>query len=350
MTMEWPSNETISRVELLIQACAGPMTQLVRPTPLAGALQIATLQALKIHKKHPQREEELTSLLLGACVISAQWVQQHLGPGLPTHGLDWGQYDKYGANPDSEGSTGADFALLITFSENFARASVFQAKVSDSVTDVKIHRIAPFRTTNVITGQAMWPEPQTLRLVEYGLKTITSNNEADLDWIHYCAYAPGSFFCFPLSQALGLIAGYRGTKARADKVLKQLHEDNSAAAGISKLLKDEAEKLYSAHGRDRVFKNVHSLELIHLLAGGASIKPNMKAPGWLNLEGADAIDNFRNTFSQDVQVVELSGLSPTGPSAEADIVSHLDQALAQYSPAMDFNPASKPNLGKPSRP
>lgn len=49
MTIEWPSDEIISRVEQLVEACIGAIDQPIRPTPLAGALQIATFKTLRAH-------------------------------------------------------------------------------------------------------------------------------------------------------------------------------------------------------------------------------------------------------------------------------------------------------------
>ncbi|CAD1789472.1 MULTISPECIES: hypothetical protein [Xanthomonas] len=282
-------------------------------------------------------------MLSGAYASSVSWILRCLEIW-QSHGLDLIPYDKYGASPISEGSTGADFSLLIRFSDEFARVSVFQAKVSDSIDEVDVHRIAPFRAASKKAPEKL-PEPQALRLVEYGLSLIASKNEDDLNWIHFCAYAPNSFFCIPLSQALTLITSYRGTQAAITKDLQDFRKEKSGENNLSTLLRNKARQLYGTRKTTILRRDSHTLELIHLLAAGASIKPDLKAPGWLNLNSAAEIKNFKDTCPQEVQLIELSGSPSPSPSPSLEIVGNLNQAAKCYTTEINFNPIPTPGAG-----
>lgn len=352
MTMPWSSEETLSRVEHLVEACIGPVQQLIRPTPLAGALQIATFQILRAHVQSPQREEELTSMLLGAYVTATEWVLKLIDSG-PGPSLNWGQYDKYGGSAESEGSTGADFALLVCFSDSFARASVFQAKVSEDVNRVSVHRIAPLRLPSAGAETTRLPEPQTLRLVDYGLMTISSTDANDLHWMHYCAYSPTSFFCIPLTQASNIITEYRETKIDADVALDKLYNDNKHTRGLSTLLKQQAGLLYKDHQDASISRCGKTRELIHLLAAGAATEPDPEkpVPGWLTLTSAAAIGSFKKTFSKDVKIVELDATAAPSPSPAAEIVKHLNSAVSHYAQSFQIErPRNSSIGGGPAKP
>ncbi|WP_349812385.1 hypothetical protein [Xanthomonas hortorum] len=341
MSTEWPSSDVLLRVEQLINACIGPLDQHVRPTPLAGALQIATFQILKTHLEAPQQEEDLTSMLLGAYVSATTWVLEILESG-ESAGLTWGHHNKHGSSDKSEGSTGADFSLLIKFGDEFARAAVFQAKRSDSDDTVGIHRIAPYRAQTRKQPERL-PEPQMLRLVSHGLKISASTDESDLDWLHYCAYGPTSFFCIPLTQATQTLVNYRLTKTTADAALLQFQTDNSEDPSLHGKLKAEGERLYKNHRNDAMRRDEHTRELLHLLASGASSEPESEydVPGWLTLRTASAIGGFVESFSNDVKIVELNGSSAPGPTADATIINQLNDALKSYkSPASSVRSAS----------
>lgn len=336
MSTEWPSSETFTKVKHLINACIGPINQHFPPTPLAGALQIATFQILKAHIEKKQQEEDLTSMLLGAYISATSWILNVIESGSSGE-LTWGHHNKHGSSAKSEGSTGADFSLLIKFGNNFARAAVFQAKCSDSDTTVQIHRIAPYRAASRKEPERL-PEPQMLRLVSHGLKIIASTDERNLDWLHYCSYGPTSFFCIPLTQATSNLVRYRQTKHMADTVLLQFKADNLSDRSLRGKLKIEAERLYKGHLAEEMERGDHARELLHLLAAGASLKPKDDVPGWLTLRTASAIGGFVETFSNDVKIVELNGRSAPNPTSNATIISKLNDALKNYDSA-----ASSPN-------
>lgn len=339
MSTEWPSSEVILRVEQLIHACIGPLDQYVQPTPLAGALQIATFQIMKAHLAHPQQEEELTSMLLGAYVSAATWVLEVL-ESRESAGLTWGHHNKHGKSGQSEGTTGADFSLLIKFGDEFARAAVFQAKCSDSNDRVFVHRVAPYRAATPKTS-ARLPEPQMLRLVSHGLKISASTEESKLDWLHYCAYGPTSFFCTPLTQATQTLVDYRQTKVSADVALLQFLADNLKDPSLDEKLKKEGGRLYKDHRGEVMKRDEHTRELLHLLAAGSSFKPDGDVTGWLSLRTASAIEGFVETFSSDVKIVELNGRSAPAPTAEAAMINQLNDALKSYkSPVSSVRPAS----------
>lgn len=346
MSMEWPDEETSRRVAHLISACAGPIDQLNMPTPLSGALQIATYQILKSHGESRMREEEITSRLSGAYASSTTWVLECL-QAWQTHGLDLFPYDKYGTSKNSEGYRGADFSLLIRFGNDFARACIFQAKVTESANEVWVHRIAPFIAAKDGLPEKL-PDPQTLRLAEYGLELSSSCAEEDLDWIHLCAYSPSSFYCIPLNEALSLITSYKKTRSAIAPELQKYREDNRNERKISSLLRHEAERLYRSYDGFALSRTAHTIELVHLLAAGASIKPDLKAPGWLNLASADEIRDFKEKCPPEVRIIELSGSAAPSPSPSHLILDSLNQARAGYPSTMDFNPVQ--NLNATARP
>ena len=344
MSTEWPSSDVLLRVEQLINACIGPLDQHVSPTPLAGALQIATFQVMKAHIAAPQQEEDLTSMLLGAYVSATAWVLEIL-ESRENAGLTWGHHNKHGNSKNSEGSTGADFSLLIKFDDEFARAAVFQAKCSNSDYEVGIHRIAPYRAKTLKQPERL-PEPQMLRLVSHGLKIAASKQESDLNWLHYCAYGPSSFFCIPLTQATQTLLDYRLTKPTADAALLKFQADNLEDPLLHGWLKKEGERLYKDHRHAAMKRDGHTRELIHLLALGASSEPDSDVPGWLSLKTASAIGGFVESFSNDVKIIELDGRSAPGPTADAKIISQLNNALKSYPSPESPVPAPPP---KPRR-
>lgn len=334
MTEDCPDDSISARVEHLISAVIGPVHQLVRPTPLAAALQIAAFRILQAHAQQPQQEEEITSMLLGAFINSIDWVAHCLesthGPG-----LSWAQHSKYGSDVSSEGSTGADFSLKITFGENFARAGVFQAKLAACNNTVNIHRIAPYREDVNSDEPAMLPEPQALRLLVHAENIAESVAMSHIDWIHYCAYGPTSFFCIPLSQAEDIILDYKAMKLPADAaLLKLLKLLNAIGKGsVAGPLKRRAEVLYRNRHRRPLVRNEATCELIHVLAVGASTPPGDDAPGWLNLCSADEIEKFRKTFSKDTEFIELDGNAHPSPNPSSNLIEHLNEQAHGYAMA-----------------
>ncbi|MCC5095370.1 MULTISPECIES: hypothetical protein [Xanthomonas] len=282
-------------------------------------------------------------MLLGAFIGSTDWVLDCLDSGSPP-GFAWGQYSKHGSSKKSEGSTGADFALIIRFSDDIARASVFQAKRSDSNNIVNVHRIAPFRAAKRPNDIIKLPEPQILRLLSYGLEVAQSKNESDLDWLHYCAYGQSSFFCAPLNQAAGIISNYRNIKTEADKELEKLHYDKIKSSSLSGILKERARIIYKDCAGSSMTRNGATRELIHLLSVGASTFPEDSALGWLKLDSASAIDGFIKTFASEVNIVELRGTMHPKPSADATIINHLNNAAKNYVTASPTSGAK----GKPA--
>lgn len=268
-------------------------------------------------------------MLLGAFINSIDWVAHCLesthGPG-----LSWAQHSKYGSDVRSEGSTGADFSLMITFGENFARAGVFQAKLAACNNTVNIHRIAPYREDVNSDEPVMLPEPQALRLLVHAENIAGSVATSDIDWIHYCAYGPTSFFCIPLSQAEDIIIDYKTMKPSADAALLKLL--NATGKGpIAGPLKRSAEVLYRNRHRRPLVRNEATCELIHVLAVGASTPLGDDAPGWLNLYNAVEIEKFRKTFSKDTEFIELDGNAHPSPNPSSNLIEHLNEQAHGYA-------------------
>ena len=105
------SNVQGASVTSLVNQRVGALTQIIKlPTPLAGALQVAVIEALAINAISKLEEEEMTAAFIGAMAATVPWFADAFPTEL-TPGFDWHKYSKSGRGETSEGSTGADFAL-----------------------------------------------------------------------------------------------------------------------------------------------------------------------------------------------------------------------------------------------
>ncbi|MGY4881106.1 hypothetical protein EI541_07425 [Xanthomonas citri pv. eucalyptorum] len=328
----------------------GDIEQIAPPTPISGALQLAVLEVMAKNAQNSLHEEEVTTLIWGSSLGAVSWFSTAFCD-FPTPGFDWGQYNKYGKQPNSEGSTGADFCLLIRFSEAHARAAILQAKQAISKDQIGVHRVSPLRE-----AEKKLPEPQILRLVDHGVARLSAigvanTNHAALDWVHYCGYWTTSFFCIPLSSVEDVILGYKRSKESVQKTLSKRYEEMAHLPSRSRAILREAVNLWQAHEHDTIERNSSTKELVHLLALGASTPWDNLCPGWLHLEGKDAIEDFATSTSTLMQVMTVNAghspepstdpapdAAPSGPAHTRSAVGFANQQRSQ----LDTTPYNTP--------
>ncbi|MDT7826862.1 hypothetical protein [Xanthomonas hortorum] len=305
------SNAQEVSVTSLVNQRVGPLNQIITPpTPLAGALQVAVIEALTINAVSKLEEEEMTAAFIGAMAATIPWFADAFPTEL-TPGFDWHKYSKSGRGETSEGSTGADFALLIRIGFDTARVAVFQAKQTSNDGSVNIHRMSPNRP-----AEGKLPQPQILRLAEHGLRALPNRSSvSSLTWVHYAAYENENCFCIPLSSITTVVDSYIDMdnsinlklKERVDKLIEDKHPRLAEAA------KEIACELWADHERRSINRNSDSLDLVHLLTIGASTPWGFDAPGWLPLDGKTAIDGFVQRTSGSLRLIEAYVALPPTP-------------------------------------
>lgn len=334
MQNNWPDKKTSERVQSLIEGRVGPLQPLVDPTPLSGALQVAVIQAISLASDGRLDEESITTSLLGGMQATVPWFAD-LFEKAATPAFKWARYSKNSSEPTGEASTGADFAFIIHFSDDAARAAIFQAKRSKNESNLKIHQISPVR-------EGKHPQPQILRLRDSGLSHLPSNATLEnLHWVHYCGYMKSSFFCRPLSALKDLLLEYESRSEDIDRDLDAYRSNLTTNKNIDQQVLAEAKRLWAAQEERVVDRSEPIIELAHLLALGAATPWGTPVGGWLTLESEKAITAFRDTASAVMTVAEATaGHSPdmvNDPNATAtssnpflSVVEHLNQQA--YAP------------------
>lgn len=324
MSAPWPDARCSERVKAFLHNRVGDLYHTIDPTPLSGALQLAAIEIQAKHSQNPLGEEDFTASLLGSFAATIPWFESAFECDFIPD-VDWLKYSKHSKSPQGEGSTGADFALLIHLSKQHARAAIFQAKLCEN-DFIKVHQISPARIK-----EGKLPQPQILRLVEHGLDVMGGMRTiAELDWIHYCGYASLSSFCIPLSDLNALIAEYRQADSRIRPQLEQSIADLSDKSGEprSRETKQAAIKLWHAFDEKTVKKNDQAANLIHLLADGAATPPEQKTCGWLSLEG-NSINDFVKKTSGIMRVFQARASSPS-PAAESALTAVAAEANESF--------------------
>ena len=327
MSALWPDARCSNRVRALLQSRAADLHHIIEPTPLSGALQLAAIEIQAIHSQTPLGEEDFTASLLGSFAATIPWFEHVFEPEFMPP-LDWAKYSKGSTDPRGEGSTGADLALLIHISEQYARAAIFQAKPCEGDI-VKVHRISPGRGK-----EGKLPQPQILRLVDHGLDVMGEKRIiSDLSWIYYCGYASLSSFCIPLSSLNALIAEYRKADLQIQPQLKKSIAELTGDSGeiLSSKTKEAARKLWSAFNAKAARKNEETVELVHLLADGAATPPEQEARGWLPLRG-NSISEFIEKTSGVMPVFQAkaSGPSPDTGLAMDVVVAEINKSFESH--------------------
>lgn len=311
MMSGWISNADGVNVSELVDQRVGALIQIITPpTPLAGALQVAAIEALSINAMSGLEEEEMTAAFIGAMAATIPWFADAF-PTVFTPGFDWHKYSKSGRGITSEGSTGADFALLIRLDHEVARAAVFQAKPTSKDGSVDVHRISPNRP-----AEGKLPQPQILRLADHGLRLMPEGALAsDLTWVHYAAYQSESCFCIPLSSVESVITAYRTSDKSIRPKLNNYIAELSLANNprMADAAKAFASKLWADHNTRTIARNSLSVDFVHLLTIGASTPWGFDAPGWFPLDGKAAIDDFVQRTSGFLRLIEAHVALPPTP-------------------------------------
>ncbi|WP_329913664.1 hypothetical protein [Stenotrophomonas sp. SMYL86] len=346
------------------------------PTPLAGALQIAAGDVFALNSDAALDEEEITFALLGAFSSTipsmASWFPKYFTPS-----FQWQRYGKSTRGAGSEGATGADYALLIRLSNNFARAAIFQAKKLGKDLGIDLSSISPFRA--IENQESIYPEPQILRLARNARSISSGMTNDNLDWVHFAAYGVDGCFCTPLSDHTALVTHYGDIQevlreklvALRDSLEKMANESrikivekrtewmalrkkmpagaqssppprlpNSARVQdeINRKLKDTASDEWKDHIKTKLPTSANSQELIHMLALGASVPPGKPAKGWLNLESKEAIKKFEDNALTTINIVQMSVAAELtldfSPKAQA-IMSQREKVVQRLQAATD---------------
>jgi hypothetical protein len=352
MTMDWPSPTMSAHVHAVIISKIGEINQGLRPTPLSAAFQIGLIQLISSYKGNLPDEEEVTANLYSHLSFACTWLSEEFTK-IPSPGFDWASYKKCGKTMRTEGGSGADFSILVRFSDGSARAAVFQAKNSDDGQSLNVHRISPLR---IKEDKVILPEPQILRLTDYGISQAAQGSTIDdLGWIHLCGYGPRSFFCVPLNSVGDTVIAYRRSQVSVEPRLKTYYKTLGKKTAISGIMKNEAAREWKAHNDVTVSRNAFTIELVHLLSIGASTPLDQPCPGWLLLEDAAAADRFVSSASGITQVIDFNaGHSPEmsndadldadGQAFTREVVQAANAQLETYTFAHD-NPTQTPPYG-----
>ncbi|MFA4626385.1 hypothetical protein P2A10_02140 [Xanthomonas perforans] len=269
-------------------------------------------------------EETTTGGLLGAFGATAPWCAAYYGIN-PSFG--WIRYPKPGSSPISESATGSDFAILLRVNKNIARLAVFQAKKVDGSSDnFYIHQISP-----ASTDKNSVPEPQFLRLREYGKKILRTLGRNDLslpqmDWIHYLAYRDNSLTCIPISDLSQIDLIYQRRKLAAKIAYKKAYAEAARAEQAENRNPDETldsafkislmGKQWSKHGIKGISDSPNSKHLATLMTYGAS--DAVKAPtGWLEVYSSEEAAAIVEAIREQMDVYESIGVKGPKPTLEA---------------------------------
>lgn len=342
---DWPDKKTSKRVQSLIEKRVGPLRPLVAPTPLSGALQVAAIQVISLASDSTLDEEGITSSLLGSMRATVPWFADIFeDTASPT--FNWARYSKGSSSAKGEASTGSDFALMIHFSSDAARAAIFQAKRSKNGENLGIHQISPARN-------GKHPQPQILRLRDYGLSLLPSDaTPKDLHWVHYCGYMNGSFFCRPLSALETLLLEYQTLSEEIDQKLDVYRSSLTTDSNPNKKMLDKAREYWTTQEERTVDRSEPIIELAHLLALGAATPWGTPVGGWLTLENEDAIKAFRETASDVMTVAEATaGHSPkmvNDPNATVASSNQMLNIVEHLNRQAEAPPSSRPQSTEPS--
>lgn len=239
---------------------------------LSAALQIAVFHLLRSGISNNIDEESFTAALLGSFCESCQVCVAGMPP-TSNSSLTWRRHNKSGKGKLGESATGADFALIIRHSNDFARAAVFQAKNGQS-------DVGSFKAEHLSPATERYPsEQQFIRLRRYCLSTladIKKLEEASLDlknigWAHYLIYENSAIYCSPLSSLT--------------------------------ILNDRINKNQSP-GTVRYKEHPYS-NFVDVLRDGCSQEPGVQ-PDWLSLESSREISAFVEAAKDLFDIYEAS--------------------------------------------
>lgn len=349
MVEEWIDEATSRRVAEMVARRVGPLIQVFRPTPLTGALQVASIDALSLCSQSSLDEEELTYTLLGTLKSSISSFSLEF-PGAFCPQFYWQRYSKGGRSLGGEAASGADFAFIIRLTDEHARVAIFQAKKVKDTKSLDVSFISPFRT---LKGRGdLFPEPQILRLVSNAQHISGDPDLKNLNWVHYAGYEDDGCFCTPISDHIPFIEAqqrFNEAKIAELKIFKNSLEEvqqvsehqeeikpsskNGGASlaptktevresrdvakrkdkstklkphEIAATLKQKAIKLWNPYLGRFIQRSPNSVELTHLLSAGASEVPGKPVPGWLTLSGKDDIADFIKNAKGSIQLVQAN--------------------------------------------
>ncbi|UXB18704.1 hypothetical protein K7566_13900 [Stenotrophomonas maltophilia] len=243
---------------------------------LSAALQIAVFHLLRSGISNNVDEESFTAALLGSFCESCQVCVAGMPP-TSNSSLTWRRHNKSSKGTLGESATGADFALIIRHSNDFARAAVFQAKNGQS-------DVGSFTADHLSPATKHYPsEQQFVRLRRYCLRIladIKKLEEASLDlknigWAHYLIYENSAVYCSPLSSLT--------------------------------ILNDRINKNQSP-GTVRYKEHPYS-NFVDILRDGCSQEPGVQL-GWLSLESPSEISAFVDS-TEDLYDIYEAHVAPT---------------------------------------
>ncbi|QGL96412.1 hypothetical protein FEO90_06310 [Stenotrophomonas maltophilia] len=371
MSKGWIDSTISSKVKEFVDRKIGKFEQVFDPSPLAGALQVATVEILSLLSETSLDEEEVTYALLGSFTSNIRTFALDFPDNFCPQ-FYWQRYSKNSRSQGSESASGADFAFLIRLNDDRARVAIFQAKKMDAQGMVDITQISPHRET-ADQGELL-PEPQILRLLR-NAQYISGNANLDaMKWVYYAGYSDHGCSCSPLSDHITTLensrtfndevtaklrdkrASLEQSPATDSKSTTILPSDGKSSTplnakpitdrkddGIQKnveplkpqqlarLLKDMAAKEWAKFPQKSIQCSESNVQLTHLLSAGASIGPEDQAPGWLELAEKDAISEFIKNAKNSIRLVQAcinggydlensSKTSPTPLSSKNNLV------------------------------
>ncbi|MEB1301545.1 hypothetical protein ABFU52_13190 [Xanthomonas campestris pv. campestris] len=306
--------------------------------PLISTFQISIAEFISSGHFNGFDEETTTGGLLGAFGATAPWCAAYYGIN-PDFG--WIRYPKSGGSTISESATGSDFAILLRVGNNIARLAVFQAKKVDRISDnFYVHQISP-----TVTDKDSVPEPQFLRLRDYGEKILRTLGRNDfslpkMDWIHYLAYRRDSLTCIPISDLSQIDLIYQSMRAAAMTGYKKAYID---AAKTEKAANRDPDKTldsafrislmgkqWSKHGIKGISDSANRKHLATLMTYGAS--DMMKTPtGWLEVSTSEEAASIVEAIRAQMDVYESIGIKGPKPTLEAEFNKWLSAKIHRKS-------------------
>ncbi len=206
------------------------------PGPITAAFRRVSAEISRLSTFGILDEESLTSSILGGLTIACPWMIEKHGSGTDVpRQCSWGPYSKSGhaGTPQSEATSGADFALVLWESERWARVAIFQAKkgcvqCEAGATEnepkkwsIDVHRLPkkpkdpnkkrrPSQLAALIETGRLGLKEQ-LRAIEgesadVQAAVLAQHSEGahkrvkGLGWIHYLAYIDSAPLCVPITM------------------------------------------------------------------------------------------------------------------------------------------------------